>query len=164
MSSVASTDPEESRARRRAVNEIVDSMRELAVQMTVLNVRAGERLGLRDVDLKALDILMRGGAATASALGRRLGMHPATMTGILDRLEKGGWIVRERDPDDRRAVRVRAAHPKVGEVVQLFMGINAEMNGVFERYDQHQLETLIDFIRSATDASKRAGEQLGEEE
>lgn len=164
MSSVASTDPESSRARRRAINDITDSMRELAVQMTVLNMRAGERVGLRDVDLKALDILMRDGAASASILGRRLGMHPATMTGILDRLEKGGWIVRERDPDDRRAVRVRAAHPKAGEVVQLFMGINDEMAGVFERYDQRQLETLVDFIQSATDAAKTAAGQLGEEQ
>lgn len=164
MSSVASTDPEESRARRRAVNEIADSMRELSVQMSVLNARAGERVGLRDLDLKALDILMRDGPASASALGRRLGMHPATMTGVLDRLEKGGWIARERDPDDRRAVRVRAVHPKAGEVVRLFMGINEEMAGVFDRYDQHQLDTLIDFIRSATDAAKRAAGVLGEEQ
>lgn len=164
MSSVASSGPESSRARRRAINDITASMRELAVQMTVLNVRAAERVGLRDVDLKALDILMRDGAASASALGRRLGMHPATMTGILDRLEKGGWIVRERDPEDRRAVLVRAAHPKAGEVVQLFLGINEEMNGVFDRYDQRQLETVADYVQSATDAARRAAGQLGEEQ
>jgi DNA-binding MarR family transcriptional regulator len=162
MDSVASTDPESSRARRRTMNDIADSMREMAVQMAVLNMRAGERVGLRDVDLKALDILMRDGEAGASVLGRRLGMHPATMTGVLDRLEKGGWIVRERDPDDRRAVRVKVVHPKVGEVVQLFTGINAEMGGVLDRYDQHQLETLVDFIKAATSAAQRAAGQLGE--
>jgi DNA-binding MarR family transcriptional regulator len=52
--------------------------------------------------MKALDVLMRDGAMSAKALGQRLGMHPATMTGILDKLENGGWVTRERDPDDRR--------------------------------------------------------------
>ena len=163
MGSVASTDPESSRARRRAVNDIQGALREMAVQMTVLNMRAGDRVGLRDVDLKALDILMRDGATGASVLGRRLGTHPATMTGILDRLEKGGWIVRERDPEDRRAVLVRAAHPKVGEIVQLFLGINEEMSGVLDGFDQRQLETVADFLRATTDAAQRAAGRLGED-
>ena len=102
-------------------------MREMAVQMAVLNARAGEQVGLRDIDLKCLDILMRDGAQSASALARRVGMHPATMTGILDRLEKGGWIVRERDPEDRRAVLIKAVQKKTTEVVKLFIGINTEM-------------------------------------
>jgi DNA-binding MarR family transcriptional regulator len=36
------------------------------------------------------------------------GASAATITGILDRLERGGWAARDRDPSDRRAVRVRA--------------------------------------------------------
>jgi DNA-binding MarR family transcriptional regulator len=32
-----------------------------------------------------------------SVLARRAGLHPATMTGILDRLERGRWITRDRD-------------------------------------------------------------------
>src|SRR5947209_2438454 len=107
MDSVASS-AEASLAKRKAINEVTEAMRELAVQMAVVSARAGEQVGLRDIDLKCLDILMRDGAQSASALARRTGMHPATMTGILDRLEKGGWIVRERDPEDRRAVLVKA--------------------------------------------------------
>ena len=102
MSSVSSTDAAASRTRRRTMNLITDAIREMGVVMTVLNLRAGEQVGLRDVEMKALDVLMRDGAMSAKALGQRLGMHPATMTGILDKLENGGWVTRERDPDDRR--------------------------------------------------------------
>ena len=31
------------------------------------------------------------------------------MTGILDRLERGGWVDRGRDPSDRRGVLIQAA-------------------------------------------------------
>jgi DNA-binding MarR family transcriptional regulator len=162
MNSVASTDAEASRAKRKAINAIIDGMREMAVQMTVLNLRAGEQVGLRDIDLKCMDILMRDGAQTASALARRVGMHPATMTGILDRLEKGGWVVRERDPEDRRAVLIKAVREKTGDIVKLFLGINAEMTGLLESYDQRQLAALVDFVQQATDSAKKAAAQMGD--
>jgi DNA-binding MarR family transcriptional regulator len=162
MSSVASSEAAESRERRRTINEITDSMREMAVQMTVLNLRAGEQVGLKDVDLKCLDILMRDGAQSASSLARRVGLHPATMTGVLDRLEKGGWVVRERDPDDRRAVLIHPVRERVGEVVKLFVGINNHMSEVLDRFDQTQLETLVEFIQGATGAAKKAAAQWGD--
>jgi DNA-binding MarR family transcriptional regulator len=36
-----------------------------------------------------------------------IGLPPSTLTGILDRLTEAGWLAREADPDDRRAVVVR---------------------------------------------------------
>ena len=156
MSFVASTDPAESFARRRAMNAITDATREMAVVMTVLNLRVGEQVGLRDVEMKALDVLNRDGAMSAKALGQRLGMHPATMTGILDKLEKGGWVTRERDPDDRRAVQIQPVREKAAEIVKLFVGMNAKMAELLDRYDLHQLETIADFITSTTAAAKES--------
>jgi DNA-binding MarR family transcriptional regulator len=57
--------------------------------------------------LECLDLIDRYGPLSPSALARRAGLHPATMTGVLDRLERDGWIVRERDPADRRGVLVQ---------------------------------------------------------
>jgi len=36
-----------------------------------------------------------------------LGLSPSTLTGILDRLTLAGWLAREDDPADRRAVVMR---------------------------------------------------------
>src|SRR5947208_12270599 len=99
---------EEARRRRRLRTTIRGSLRELSVQLSLLNGQVSARLGLRDVDLDCLDLIARHGPFTPSALARRTGLHPATVTGILDRLERGGWITRNRDPEDRRAVRVQA--------------------------------------------------------
>lgn len=37
-------------------------------------------------------------------LAGEIGVPPSTLTGILDRLTAGGWLKREADPEDRRAV------------------------------------------------------------
>ncbi|HUI72298.1 MAG TPA: MarR family transcriptional regulator [Spirochaetia bacterium] len=36
-----------------------------------------------------------------------IGLPPSTLTGILDRLTDAGWLSREADPEDRRAVVMR---------------------------------------------------------
>src|SRR5689334_6708195 len=107
MDSVTPDRAEAIRRRQQATTEIRDSLRELRIQLALLNYRVGSQLELKDVDLDCLDILDAHGPLSPTALARRAGVHPATMTGILDRLEKGGWVVRERDPADRRAVLVR---------------------------------------------------------
>ena len=48
-----------------------------------------------------------GKALDAGKLAEELRVTPATITGLLDGLERGGCILRDRRPEDRRAVRVR---------------------------------------------------------
>src|SRR6202042_3659357 len=99
--------------RRKQLNfAIRQSLRELSIQLSVLNHHVGAHLDLKDVDLACLDLVARHGPLSPTALARRAGLHPATMTGILDRLESGGWIDRGRDPADRRAVVVQAARAR----------------------------------------------------
>src|SRR3954451_21089739 len=107
-----SEESEERRRKRRLTVSVRDNLRELSIQLALLNHQVGQRLDMRDVDLDCLDIISRHGPLGASALARTAGLHPATMTGILDRLEKAGWIARERDPEDRRAVVLRAARDR----------------------------------------------------
>ena len=161
MSSVSSTGAAGSRERRRTMNQITDTIREMGVVMTVLNLRAGEQVGLRDVELKALDVLMRDGAMSAKALGQRLGIHPATMTGILDKLEKSGWVTRERSPEDRRVVLIEPVRERVGEIVRLFAGMNTMAIGLLDRYDDDKLEAIAGFLDSMVTMAKEASKEWG---
>ncbi len=109
MTSTAREDADVARRRRRVTAAIKESLRELSIQLSLLNHQVGTHIDLRDVDFSCLDLINRFEPLSPSALARRAGLHPATMTGILDRLQLGGWVTRDRDPDgpDRRAVAVR---------------------------------------------------------
>lgn len=61
-------------------------------------------LALAASDINALGNLADGVARTVSELGAAVGTKPATMTGVLDRLERRGLITRAARPGDRRAV------------------------------------------------------------
>lgn len=160
MGSRPSGDPDAARRRRRTNTAIKESLRELSIQLSLLNHRVGARLDLKDVDLDCLELVNRHGAMSPSALARLAGLHPATMTGILDRLERGGWIARDRDTADRRAVIVRSLRERNAELYRLYGGMNSEMDRICAGYTEEQLGLLADFLSRATEAGRGATEDL----
>jgi DNA-binding MarR family transcriptional regulator len=160
MPSVSPERADAIRRRQRATAAVRDSIRELRIQLSLLNYRVGSQLELKDVDLDCLDIIDTCGPLSPTALARRAGLHPATMTGILDRLERGGWIARERDPSDRRAVVVRVLRERYAELVGQYAGLNRSMNKLLAGYSDSELELIADFLRRTVDAGRDATDKL----
>src|SRR5712691_5348199 len=150
------------RQRRRLSAAIKQSLRALRLQLSLLNLRVGAHLELKEVDIDCLDLVARYGPLSPSALARRAGLHPATITGVLDRLEQGGWVARERDPADRRAVTVRVLRDRTAELLRLYSGMSTSMDEVCARYTDTELELLADFLRRTTDAGEHATRQLAD--
>jgi DNA-binding MarR family transcriptional regulator len=103
------------------------------------------------------------GLLSPSMLAKQAGLHPATLTGILDRLERAGWIVRERATGDRRAVVVRALPARLGQVYELLSGMNTAVDDLCAGYTPDQLELLADFLDRVTAAGRDATAALGKD-
>ena len=137
---------------RSRADPVRDALRDARVQLSVLNHHIGSRVDVRDTDFDCLDLISIHGPLSPSALAKLAGVRPATMTGILDRLERGGWIARDRDTADRRAVLLRVLPDRNTEVLDLYSGMNRLLDRICSDYDDAQVDTIITFLRQVLDA------------
>lgn len=147
-------------ARRQRYGEIKDALRDVRLQLTALNHQVSGRVEIRDTDLDCLDVIDRQGPQSPSALARGTGIHPATLTGILDRLERGGFVTRDRAPGDRRAVVIRSQRTRVAEMYRLYAGLNRAIDRVCDGYGEAELAVVAEFLRRMSEIGAAATAEL----
>src|SRR5215472_7412728 len=87
-----------------AVGEIAASLQTFAARHLVHSLLAAEALGLAPTDLMGMCLLQLHGPATPGWLAEMTGLSTGAVTGLIDRLERGGYVTRAQDPQDRRRV------------------------------------------------------------
>ncbi|MFJ4714511.1 MarR family winged helix-turn-helix transcriptional regulator [Streptomyces sp. NPDC088785] len=142
--------------------EVGQGLRELSAELLLLRRRVGTRLDLKGMDMDCLDLINAHGPLSPTALARRAGLHAATTTGILDRLERDGWIERRRDPSDRRSTLVHALKERNAELLGRFAGMNSSVERICADYDESELELLAGFLRRTAEAGRDAAEELAD--
>ncbi|UYY83596.1 MarR family transcriptional regulator (plasmid) [Arthrobacter sp. YA7-1] len=66
-----------------------------------------KELGLGTSDLVALGYVHKHGPTPPGEMGAWMGMTSGTITALLDRIEKAGFVVRSNNPADRRSLLIR---------------------------------------------------------
>jgi len=126
-------------------------LQDLRLTLSVLNRSVGQHFSVNEVDLDCLDILSRHGPHPPGQLARLMGLHLATMTGILDRLERGGWVVRERSRSDRRRVLVRVDPIQTQRITEYYANAALELRGVCSALPEAELRVMVDFLHRVSE-------------
>src|SRR5215468_9365701 len=114
--------------------------------MQLMGQAAADRIGINATDLTCLNLLSFSGQMTAGQLAKATGLTTASITGVIDRLEEAGFVVRERDATDRRRVVVRLALDKaVSEVASVFAPMLRDWREMAARYSDDELRLIVDF-------------------
>ena len=88
------------------VSEILDNMRRVFQVVNEQSKKVERETGLTGPQLWAIKTIAQGAPIMVSEIARQMYLHPATVVGILDRLEKQDLVTRMRSQEDRRVVRV----------------------------------------------------------
>ncbi len=154
--------PGEEKTRREALlGQLAMAGRDLSDAAVMFHTAVAERLSLGASDWKTLGLLQRQGPLTAGELSAQSGLAPASVTGILDRLEAGGWVRRRRDPADGRRVVVELDQAAMaGRMVDFFGGLMRRLADLYARYDDEELELLLEFMGEIARRQKEATVEL----
>ncbi|GAA0942384.1 MarR family winged helix-turn-helix transcriptional regulator [Virgisporangium aurantiacum] len=122
---------------------------ELSTAVILFHEAIGHRLGLSAADQRALRIIAGRGPLTAGTLAQLTGLSPGAVTGLVDRLERGGHVTRAADPADRRRIVISAAPtPATGTGIgAAFARLSAAMSAMTSRYDEKEAAAIADFVQ-----------------
>ncbi|QLY29824.1 MarR family transcriptional regulator [Nocardia huaxiensis] len=135
-----------SSARTRLITEIAARVGRTVEWGIRMNHTAASTLGINATDMVCLQTLQQG-PRTAGELARHIGVTTASMTTMIDRLEKAGFVSRTRDPQDRRRVVVELVTGRArADIAPLFAPLVKSWRARLDGYDQRDLELIIDFL------------------
>jgi MarR family transcriptional regulator, organic hydroperoxide resistance regulator len=88
------------------IGDIVDNLRRVFQAVNEQSKKAEAITGLTGPQLWAIKTIAESAPIKVSDLARKIYLHPATVVGILDRLETRGVVTRIRSKNDRRVVKI----------------------------------------------------------
>jgi DNA-binding MarR family transcriptional regulator len=95
--------------RDESIARMADVMRDFMANAVLFQDAVARFGGLNSTDMQTVSILMSQGPATPGELAERTGLTAGgAITAVVDRLERAGYITKERDSADRRRVIVTA--------------------------------------------------------
>ena len=146
--------------RRELVAVLQQSVRRFTDEVDLYQAAVADRLGMHATDLQYLGFVERYGPTTAGHLAELGGLTTGAVTGVLDRLEKAGYVRRESDPADRRKVVVRIVPGAAERVEALYRPMLASTDPLWDRYSDDELAVVLDFadrVRSRSSTRARPG-------
>jgi DNA-binding MarR family transcriptional regulator len=138
-----------SKARREdVIRDLRLSLRQFIAEVLFSNVAATESVGLNSTDLGSLCLLLLYGPSPAGRLAELTGLTTGAVTGVVDRLERAGFVRREMDPGDRRRVIVAPDAGRVErELFPQFRNLQpAATREFYDRFSIAELEVIRDFL------------------
>jgi DNA-binding MarR family transcriptional regulator len=140
--------------------ELEELGRQMGVHSVMFHQAVAERLQLNVTDHKCLDHILHNRNVTAGELSKATGLTTGAITGVVDRLEKAGFVRREPDAHDRRKVIIVARQEKIREVAKLFDSLSRNMARVMSSYSPRESEVLIDFMSRVSEVMRQENLRL----
>jgi DNA-binding MarR family transcriptional regulator len=114
-----------------------------------------EQIGLGATEEKTL-LILSNGPLSAGEIAQKTGLTTPSVTNLIDRLERKGFVQRVRDPNDRRRVFVEVNEARLAELGEIITSLQGTFSDLVEPYSDEQLATIIDFLGRATQRAQEA--------
>jgi len=125
------------------VYDLMNEVRILTRTTLLFQNAIAEKMGLNVTDAECIDFLMEMGSSTAGDLAKVTRLTTGAITNVIDRLEKAGFVKREKDPKDRRKVIVMLNPERHEKKKKYYESLANDVFSLFSSYTKKDLKFLI---------------------
>jgi MarR family transcriptional regulator, organic hydroperoxide resistance regulator len=138
-----------------AISETMQSLRRIFKAIQDYSHEVYGRFGITGPQLWALTTISRKTSLPLGELSKEMYLHPSTISGVIDRLENKGYVVRDRNCEDRRIVNVRltpagksvvkkAPNPAQGKMIHGLRKLKEkDLNNIY-----HSVQKLVEIMEA----------------
>ena len=130
--------------------DIGASLMRLIASTVLHNQVVASRLGLGPSDSQFMNLLNLHGPLAPGRFAELTGLTTGTVTGVIDRLERAGYVRRERDPGDRRKVLVVPVPEALAAMAEHYRAHGERTDALLRRRDPDQLRVIAAFLAELT--------------
>jgi DNA-binding MarR family transcriptional regulator len=148
--------------------ELALLLRRLTVELDAVGQRFARMHDLGRTDVRALVAIMdaarQGDAMTAGRLGAAVELRSASVTALLDRLERVGHVRRVRDPEDGRRVVLEMSPTAMAAGGEFFGGLQRDLLAAMAPFSDEELAVVRRFLTDMTEvivAHQRSADDRG---
>lgn len=127
------------------LEKLMRSERNLSRVSLMFRSVIADEFGMNATDAECLDYLIDMGPATAGKLAEVTGLTQGAITNVIDRLENGGFVTRQSDPNDRRKVIVVPLQEKIDAIAEVYRPTVMRIFDLYSRYSDDELRFLLRF-------------------
>ena len=141
---------------RRAdlLTDLSVAARHYTASYALFNQALADYFGMHPTDVQCLNLLsLERTPVTTGRIADLTGLTTGSATRLVDRLERAGYVTRERDPADRRRVLVTTVPARMAEFGRVWDGLSGGWWRMFDDYDDDQLAVLLTHMRRTIDLS-----------
>ena len=133
--------------RHEILQELSRVGREHSDATVLFHATMASLLDLHPTDYKALSMVERLGAMSAGEIAQHSGLAAASVTNLIDRLERKGFVRRVPDTQDRRRVMVEPVMERVMAARGLFASTQRSLTKLYKHYSDQDLAVIVDFLK-----------------
>jgi len=138
-----------------AISEIMQSLRRIIKSIQDYSQEVSNKFGITGPQLWVLKIISGNENLSLGELSKRMYLHPSSITGLVDRLEKKGYVLRDRGQEDRRVIKVqltsegkklvrKAPNPIQGKMIYGLRKLrNGKLNLIY-----HSIQELVEIMEA----------------
>ncbi len=146
--------------KRQIFDELIYEVRRSQNATDRFDQAVADAIGLNRTDMRCLDVIQREGPVPAGRLAEETGLTTGAITTVLDRLERGGFARRVRDPGDRRRVLVEVTPEAFHGAADYYGEHMALSERLYRRYTEEQLQMFLEWVREGRELNEREAAKL----
>lgn len=150
----------DNRVNAALLKSLTHRLQRYGMRSVLFQQNMAHKIGVSHTDLKSAEILNETGPITAGELSKITGLSTGSVTALINRLEKSGYVKRERDQLDGRRVMIAPIPERQEQIKSHYQSLSMATKELCSAYNEQELILINQFVEDITKIMDKENDKL----